>query len=189
MKLLELQLLAFGPFTGARLDFSSPLPGLHVVYGANEAGKSTALRAVRGFLYGIEPRTRDAHLHRMPDLRVGARVSDEAGNVLELVRRKGNQRTLLDAAGKPVDEAVLARLLHGISEPLFSTAFGLDHDGLRRGGEALLAGGGDLGESLLEAGLGSGALHQALRSLRAEAEALFTPQAQVKPINQAIKAF
>ena len=35
--------------------------GLHVVYGANEAGKSTALRAVRDLLYGFEHRTRDSH--------------------------------------------------------------------------------------------------------------------------------
>ena len=40
MRLLELDLKAFGPFTGRRLDLSGGREGLHLVYGPNEAGKS-----------------------------------------------------------------------------------------------------------------------------------------------------
>jgi uncharacterized protein YhaN len=53
VRLLELHLLAFGPFTDRRLDLSAGSAGLHVVFGPNEAGKSSALRALRALLYGI----------------------------------------------------------------------------------------------------------------------------------------
>ena len=46
MKINLFKLLAYGPFTDKILDFSDGGFGLHVVYGPNEAGKSTALRAL-----------------------------------------------------------------------------------------------------------------------------------------------
>ena len=73
MRLLALDLLAFGPFAGASLDLSAR-GGLDLVYGPNEAGKSTALRAIRGLFYGIDERTGDAHRHAMKDLRIGGRL-------------------------------------------------------------------------------------------------------------------
>ena len=57
MKILELALHAFGPFTDAVLDLSAGQEGLHLIYGPNEAGKSSALRALRQALFGI-PRSR-----------------------------------------------------------------------------------------------------------------------------------
>jgi hypothetical protein len=106
-----------------------------------------------------------------------------------LVRRKGKENTLLDREGRPVDEAVLARLLGGVSEEQFLTMFGLDHESLRRGGDALLLGKGDVGESLFGAAVAGGEVHKVLRELRAEAEQLFTPKAHTRPLNEAIKAW
>jgi len=187
VKLLELRLLAYGPFTNVELDL---LPaGVHVLYGRNEAGKSTALRAITGLLYGIPKNTPDAHLHRMPDLRVGGTIRGPNGAPFRLVRRKGKENTLLDGDGHPVDEAVLGKMLGGVSQEQFLTMFGLDHDTLRRGGEALLLGHGNVGESLFGAAMAGGELHQVLRALRAEADALFSPKAHTKPLNEALKAY
>src|SRR5262249_52545867 len=94
VKLLGLHLLAYGPFTNVELDLKPA--GVHVVYGKNEAGKSTALRAITGLLYGIARNTPDAHVHKMPDLRVGGRFRAPDGGSLYLVRRKGKDNTLLD---------------------------------------------------------------------------------------------
>ena len=47
MKILRLDLIAFGPFTETSLAFHGHTPGFHLVYGRNEAGKSSALRALR----------------------------------------------------------------------------------------------------------------------------------------------
>ncbi|WP_437951592.1 AAA family ATPase [Sorangium sp. So ce296] len=189
MKILELHLLAFGPFTDLRLDFSSPSPGLHVIYGPNEAGKSTALRAIRGLLYGIPHITPDAHLHHNTDLRVGGRLAGRGDAALAFVRRKGRVKTLRDPDDNPLEDAALAPLLGGVTEELFRTSFGLDHDTLRQGAEALLQGKGDVGQSLFGAGLGGPGLQQLLGTLRQEADEIFTPQARTRPLNEAIKAF
>ncbi|AKT43336.1 ATP-binding protein [Chondromyces crocatus] len=188
MRILELHLLAFGPFTDLRLDFSAPAPALHVLYGPNEAGKSTALRAISGMLYGIPHLSPDDHLHRAPDLRVGARLESASGRTRTFIRRKGRVKTLLDEHQQPLDDGELRPFLGGVSEDLFDTMFGLDHQTLRHGAEALLAGRGDVGESLFGASLGGAALHQVLAELRAEAEKLYTPQARIKPVNDAIRA-
>ncbi|WP_437777418.1 AAA family ATPase [Sorangium sp. So ce1097] len=189
VQILELHLLAFGPFTDLRLDFSAPSPGLHVIYGPNEAGKSTALRAIRGLLYGIPHITPDAHLHHNTDLRVGGRLAGRGDAALALVRRKGRVKTLRDPDDNPLDDGALGPLLGGVTEDLFRTSFGLDHDTLRQGAEALLQGKGDVGQSLFGAGLGGPGLQQLLTTLRQEADEIFTPQARTRPLNEAIKTF
>lgn len=189
MRLRSLDLLAYGPFVGATLDLSAR-GGLDLVYGPNEAGKSTSLRAIRGLLFGIEERTSDDHLHDKKDLRIGARIEGEGGEVLAVVRRKGRKATLQSFTGETIDDARLDRLLAGVSEQVFATTFGLDHRTLREGADALLAGRGGVGESLLEAGLGARGLSRLLTTLRAEADDIYTsPRAHTKPLVEALRGF
>jgi uncharacterized protein YhaN len=186
LRLQRLRFLAFGPFTNVELDLSAS--GTHIIYGKNEAGKSTALRAITGLLYGIPRNTPDAHLHRMPELRVGGTLTTAAGVTLDVVRRKGKDNTLLDREGRPIDESTLLRLFGGVSQEQFLGMFGLDHESLRRGGEALLLGRGHVGESLFGATMAGGELHRVLRDLATEAEALFTPKGHTRPLNEALRA-
>lgn len=188
MTLLELGLLAFGPFTDVRLDLSQP-GAVHLIYGPNEAGKSTALRAITNVLYGIPVNTQDAHRHAMPDLRIAARVSDGNGRSLGIVRRKGAKNTLLDTSGNPLGEDALAPLLAGVSEAVFRTMFGLDHVTLRAGAEALLQGKGAVGESLFAAAIGGPRLHALLAELDEEAVALYNRRSHKPLVNEAIKAY
>lgn len=51
MKLLDLHINGFGKFHGKSMDFQD---GLNIVYGKNEAGKSTLHTFIRGMLFGIE---------------------------------------------------------------------------------------------------------------------------------------
>ena len=54
MKIAHLYLKAYGAFSGRRLDFDNgDGANFHVIYGPNEAGKSTTLRALTGLLFGI----------------------------------------------------------------------------------------------------------------------------------------
>ena len=131
MRFRTLRLMAFGSFRDRVLDFSSAPGALHVIYGLNEAGKSTALRAVRGLLFGIPQQTDDAHTHAMKDLRVGACLELGDGAILDVVRRKGKRQTLLDPSEAPLDDGLLTRALGGVSEQMFQTMFGLD-DVLRK---------------------------------------------------------
>jgi uncharacterized protein YhaN len=188
VRLEKLELLAYGPFRGLELDLARP--GLHVVFGRNEAGKSTTLRAIAALLYGIAARTQDAHTHKPSDLRIAGVLAGEGGERVRVVRRKGNANTLLDDAGAPIDEAVVLRLLRGVSEETFKTAFGLDHERLRSGAQALLDGRGDLGESLFDASVGGGGeVQRLLHALAAEADAIYKPRASALPLNEALKTF
>src|SRR5262249_8359860 len=139
---------------GVALDFSQP--GIHVVLGRNEAGKSTTLRAITGLLYGIDAKTQDAHIHKFGDLRIGGVLESATGERIRVVRRKGNTNTLLDDEGRALNDAIVKKHLAGVSRETFCHAFGLDHDMLEAGAKALLEGKGDLGESLFDASIGGG---------------------------------
>jgi uncharacterized protein YhaN len=187
MRLLELELTAYGGFTGARLDLARR-DALHVVYGANEAGKSTTLRAVHALLYGIDGRTGDAYRHGYADLRIGARVQSADGRELCFVRRKGSKGTLLGPAGQELADAALLPFLCAVDRPLFEAMFGLDHARLRAGGEQLRTGRGDVGESLFQAGAGAASIQRVLSSLRSRHEQIYTPRGK-RQLNEALDAF
>lgn len=192
MRIAQLRLIAYGPFRGLELDLSAP--GIHVVFGRNEAGKSTTLRAITGLLYGIDTRTLDAHVHKPAELRVGGVLVGDDGARLEVVRRKGVSKggpnTLLDEAGQALDEARLQRLLRGVGEDTFKNAFGLDLTRLHQGAKALLDGGGDVGGSLFDASVGGGGDARGLLAhLNDEADKLYKPRAAAPALNAALKAF
>lgn len=183
MKILDLYLHAYGPFAGIHLDLSGGTQGLHLVFGPNEAGKSSAMRALRALLYGVPERTSDDFRHGRQDLRVGARLRASGGEELVCYRRKGRKNTLLGADDKPIPDEVLARMLGGIDERLFERLFGIDHERLVSGGDALLAERGREAEALFSSGLGSVDVRSVLGQLDQEADALFRPRAHSSNIN------
>lgn len=194
MKIARLYLKAYGGFTDRQLDLSGDA-NLHVIFGRNEAGKSTTLRALTGLLFGIDGRTPDNFLHPYPQLRVGATLLTAEGQRLSLMRRKAIKQTLFaldeesgtELTDQPLAEDSLSRLLGGLDEGLYRSLFGLDMDGLTRGSEALLAGKGEIGQSLFEAAAGLTSLQQLLGRLDQEAAALFKPRASTSVIHVAIK--
>src|SRR5580693_5782928 len=94
MKLMTLNLKAVGPFTDVVLDLSGGEQGLHLIYGPNEAGKTSALRAVSHLLFGFPHLSADNFVHPNDQLRVGGKVRHSDGDELELIRRRGNKNTL-----------------------------------------------------------------------------------------------
>ncbi len=146
MKIGELRLAAVGPFTDVTLDLSGGNRGFHVVYGPNEAGKSSALRAIRYLLYGFPTRLSDDFVHSYAKLRVGGRLTNDRGEELQITRRKANQKSLRDAADEQeIGEDLLRRFLGNADEDLFCRSFGIDHETLVQGGKEIVAGKGDLG--------------------------------------------
>jgi uncharacterized protein YhaN len=144
MQLLELNLRAYGPFTNRILPFKTEGGSeLHVIFGPNEAGKSSALRALRNVLFGMD--ARDAHLHAADMLRVGLKVRTGDGQILDVERRKGKglRSLVFTASGKPVPVEEWARALPVASAELFEQMFGLDYDRLIMGGRQLAAFKGD----------------------------------------------
>jgi len=186
VKVLRLDLLAYGPFSGARIELDARPGVVDLVYGPNEAGKSTTLRAVSGLLFGIPERTDDAHRHASSELRVGALLESQDGKRLEVVRRKGRKNTLRGPDDALIEESVLSKLLLGTTRELFEGLFGLDHERLRASGQALLSGKGNVGESLFAAGIGGRGIHELSTRLKHEAEELFVPRARERKITRAI---
>jgi uncharacterized protein YhaN len=185
VKVLRLDLTAYGPFTDAALDLSGGAPGLHIVYGPNEAGKSTALRALRHLLYGIPERSPDAFRHPFPKLRIGGALQAADGRIVEIVRRKGRSGTLRRPDESVLPESELQRFLNGVDADFFATMFGIGYEDLVAGGTAIVEGGGDLGRLLFSAGSGSAPLGRVLDELKAEADVLFRPSGQKQRINEA----
>ena len=194
MKIERLYLKAYGAFSERCLDFAGG-PDFHVIYGPNEAGKSTTLRALIGLLFGIEERTNDNFVHPHPQLRVGAVLATANNGRLAVMRRKARKQTLFaldEASGEeqtdqPLAEDALSRVLGGLDEGLYRALFGLDLDGLTRGSEALLEGKGEIGQSLFAAAAGLAHLRQLSSALNAEADKLFLPRATTKTINVALR--
>lgn len=178
MKIERLSLARYGHFTDQEIELNGDGGGtcLHVLLGANEAGKTTALSAITDLLFGIDGRTSYAFRHGYRDLRVGATLRAKDGRRLVVRRRKGSKNTLLDEDDRPLDESVLAKLLGGADRALFTGLFGLTHASLRAGGEEMLKADGDLGRMLFEAGSSLAGAVRVLDELEAEAAALFTPR-------------
>ncbi len=188
MKIKKINLKAFGSFTDLELDFGSS-PAFTLVYGLNEAGKSTVLRAVGDFLYGIPHVSPDAHYYPTDKLRIEAILKTGDGGELTLTRRKGTKNTLLDEENNPVPEAVLLQFLGGINRELFTVMFGMDHHRLRRGGEELLQGRGALGEALFEAATGISGLREVITELDNESGELYKPSGSKPLINSGLKIY
>ncbi len=191
MRIDRLDLIAYGPFTGKSLDLSEGAHGLHLVYGDNEAGKSTSLRALIALLFGIPIRTNDSHLHSNPQLRIGGKLRLSNGKFIEFVRRKGTKSTLLEpGTDSPLDDSMLSPFLPGgMDENIFTKLYGIDHAGLIAGGQELLNQAGDLGQALFSAAVGTAGLRNILADLQNNADGLFKPRASTKEINQSISAF
>ena len=174
MRLLSLELEKFGAFADLRITFR-PDARLHVVYGPNEAGKSTALAAVGALLFGVPERT--PYASRFPgQLRVGAEIAAADGRRLKFWRRKGRRTTLLDGSGDPLPDDALAPFLGGLTQDVFERSFGLDALKLRAGGDEMLQADGDVGASLLAAASGLRGLSELRRSLEEEADGVFAPR-------------
>ncbi len=171
MRLLDLTLDVYGPFNGLRLEFD-PNAKVHIVYGANEAGKSSALTAIGDLFYGA-PRREKISFLRPKDMRIGATTRGRNGQVLQFFRRRGDRNTLLDATGSPLPDDALAPFLGAATREIFHRAFGLDAKSLREGGDEMLHNEGEIGASLFAAASGLRGLLDLRKGLEEEAKKIF----------------
>jgi exonuclease SbcC len=198
LKFARLYLKAFGPFRDRVIELSAGRGrDLHVIFGPNEAGKSTVLRAVTAFLFGVPERTADAFLHDYASLRIGATVVLPDGTRLSAMRRKARKATLFpieEATGtelteRPLPDGTATDLVGGLDLPLYQSLFGLDLEGLVRGSDELLRGEGDVGRSLFQAAAGLASLRNVIADLDEEAAATFKARGSTGRLNRALGHF
>ena len=179
MRLRRLDLIRYGRFTEESLDLPLPdrQPDFHILFGPNEAGKSTALLAIEDLLFGIPRKSPLNFLHANPDMRVGAVLQDHH-ETLEVRRRKGNRDTLLtpEETPMPVGEGALAPFLAGANRGFIKRMFSLDHERLREGGREILEARDDIGQMLFSASAGLSGLRETLKDLEQEADELWAPR-------------
>ena len=178
MRFDALHFNAFGPFTGLRMNFPAGGADLHLIHGANEAGKSSMLRAIGDLLFEIPARSADNFLHAHKDMRLSADLRSRDGRLLSIQRRKGNRNTLLDAEGAVLPDESLGAWLGHVDRDYFATMFGLGSEQLRSGAAALLRGEGDLGKALFSASLGGTPVHKVMEALAEDARQSFAGRAR-----------
>jgi len=190
MKFLKIVLPAWGPFTDKVIDLTPQAQGVHLIYGDNEAGKTSCLRAIHNMFYRIPAHCDDNYLHENKNLRIGAELENRKGDTLLFHRRKGNKNTLLQEDGTALpDDALNTYIPVSLQEELFYAVFAFDHEILRRGGEQLAQGESDLGETLFAAGSGVSDLKQIQQELENEAGDLFKKSGRKPVLNELISNY
>ena len=186
MRLRRLTLARYGKFTDQSIDFGEAVagaPDLHVVYGPNEAGKSTAFAGFLDLLFGIEMQSRYNFLHPYETMRIGGCL-ELSGGPRELVRIKKPQPTLRDASNQPVPDGLILGDLGGLDRNAYQTMFSLDDETLEAGGDSILASNGELGQLLFSASAGLAELSKTLTELRAKTDGFTWPNARSGELHQ-----
>lgn len=175
MRLRRLDLTRYGRFTDFAIDFGErdpAQPDFHIVYGPNEAGKSTAFSGYLDLLFGIPTQSDYGFLHPYSAMQLGAALEWD-GEAYEFLRIKRPKNSLLGAGGQPVAETAIAAALNGIGRDSYRAMFSLDDDTLEKGGDTILRSQGDLGQLLFSASAGLSELSQTLAGLQAEADTFY----------------
>jgi len=175
MRISRLDLTRYGCFTGQSIRFQGKQagrPDLHVIYGRNEAGKSTLLNAYMDLLFGIGGQSPFSFLHPYNTMRIGS-LLEFADGEQEFIRIKKPQGSLLDHAERPIGDGVIQRELGGLDRERYRTMFSLDDAYLQEGGQNILASKGDLGVLLFSASAGLADLGQRLNEVKASTEAFY----------------
>jgi uncharacterized protein YhaN len=187
MRLDRIDLLRYGHFANRLIDLPVATPDYYVIYGDNEAGKSTLLRGISSLFFGVPARTVDVHSCKTSELRIGATISD-GEKTFSFRRRKGTSGTLLNLDDGQLPEGLVTGFLRELDRERFEQFFGLTHQRLREGGEELLRGKGDIGSALFQAA-GLLDLRTLLERLDAETKELFSPKSRTKVINSAVEDY
>lgn len=173
MRIASVTLERYGNYEDCRLDFG---PGLTMVTGPNEAGKSALLDALSDLLWGFPRPARHTYLTTAARLSITAtlQIGDEELRV---------QRT---TRGLTDDTATVVRPVWGEggteARQVWRQGFGLDHTALREGGRQLCSGSGDLAELIFTARSGQD-VRSIINQITQEADRLYRPHRNSKGVD------
>lgn len=179
MRISEVGVDGFGLLTGYRLALE---PGLTLVQGENEAGKSSLLAFVRAILFGFES-------NEYPALAGGRRggwldleMADGRSFRVQRYGERGGagQLAVLDGARTDLGPDVLPALLRGVEKTVYRNifAFGLGELAAFQGLNS-----DEVAARIYGAGMGLGGALDVETKLRAERDSLFTPGGRLPTAN------
>ncbi|MEX2139416.1 MAG: AAA family ATPase [Pirellulales bacterium] len=178
MKFTQLDVSGFGVWSS--LELQSLSPQLTVIYGPNEAGKTTILECLRGVLYGFSPMRRDRYLPPVHGGEGGGSVGlciDRQSHTIARLddgSRLAGGVTVTGPDGSTQGESQLRELLRGIDETAFTNIFSV---GLRELQELATLNDSEVASWLydLSTGLEGVSISDTLRELRASRARLVSP--------------
>lgn len=177
MRIKKLHLPAYGCFTDYKVEFADD-KSFFLLYGPNEAGKTTLLNSMLDLFYDINKDTAYAYKHGTPAIAATVILSD--GQSITFEKRKGSRKMHLLTSEDNTDE--IQNLRNLLDRETFAGLFGMDHQTLRSGGEALARGEGKLAESIFMAASGLNNLHTLLQKLGEHADKLYRPRGRKNQI-------
>ncbi|TCP29286.1 uncharacterized protein YhaN [Scopulibacillus darangshiensis] len=184
MKITKMRINRFGRFSDA--DFTLPDHPFLIIYGPNEAGKSTLKTFINHMLFGFPQKGKlEPYLERNGIDPGGSLVLDtQQFSSITLERRLANKKEpriyMANGEIKPISH--IQKLFHGIDRSIFEAIFCFDLDGLQ-GLEKI--GPDELNHFLFSAGMmGSTKLFQLEQSLDKRLAELFKPSGRRPIINQ-----
>ena len=186
MKIRQLEIENYGLFRDQKFDFDARMA---LVYGPNEAGKSTLLQLIRELLFGFKTSNHPyVFADHQGELAATARLDFSDGAQLRFRRRKGRKNEVvgqLSPGDRDIDSSGL-KVLMGQAEPTtYEQVFGFSLRELVAADDSLKK--ANLTEALFGGGLGGLANFQSVqRQFKDDAEKLYKPAARTGPaINQA----
>lgn len=179
MRLQQFSLDLFGHFSSKKFDFGrteAGRPDFHVIYGPNEAGKTTTMEAFMRLLFGFPHREPYDFMHQRKNLRVSG-VLEIDGKQLRLSRLPVRTGSLRDQNDTVLPEAALQSHLGGLSEQDYRQLLCLDDDTIERGGDEIVSSNGDIGRLLFSAAAGVSDLSGVLEQFKSKADGLYRKRA------------
>ncbi len=183
MKLAQLHIENFGVYHGRTFEFGE---GLQVIYGPNEAGKSTLLNVLRHAFFGFPHRNPYGAARSDKPVAVSGRMRLADGRNVKFRRQKGMPDHVtgeIERERTELDGARLGSLLGGAHDELFRHIFAFSLEELAAGEKSL----SDAGMSEALYGGGIGGLDQFLKvrgDLEESHKGLFNSRGRKGEINQ-----
>lgn len=185
MKLLELYVDGYGLLHDFYLGGDGLATSPCIVFGLNEAGKTTLLSFIRAVLFGFK--SEGGPVEPVRGGRAGGYLVLEDGGEVYRVERygRGNGKVVVDlpGGGRAGEEVLLGRLLRGVSPVMFKNVFAFGLDELRRLEELAST---EVNSYIYGAGTGTRPhrLAGAAAALEKTAGELFRPRGRTQALNK-----
>lgn len=174
MKLLRLDLRAYAQFSQLLLNFN-PNKKIQIVFGQNEAGKSSLTRALKSLYFGFDKHNEDAYLHTLEKLFIEGLIQTQDGKHVQILREYEKKRK---------SSLKLQDFYPNWDKQIILNTFFLNQESLRIGSKDLLENIKHFDVSLFSSIRGTIKLLNTLKSLEIELENLYKPKGTKPLINQ-----
>lgn len=176
MKILRLDLRAYAQFSHKKIEFD-PAKKIHVIYGQNEAGKSSFTRAFRALLFGIEKKSKDSFKHSDENLFIEGLLESKAGKMIQISRDSKSSRR---------ENQKLINYTSNLDRKSYSSLFCLNQDSILMGSKDLIENLRHFDQSLFSSIQGSQAASALIKSIEEDLENLYKSRGTKPSVNQKI---